>query len=334
MTSAALSQAYQAARTHAALLARHRGRIVVSGRDRASYLQGLLTNDIPALKEGHGCYAAYLTPQGRLISDLLVYELGDVILLTLPLSTKDVVLAKLDQFIFSEDVQLGDVTDTFGSVVVAGPDAALAVNALIGTDVATLAALPVHGNLRGAASGQPVIVLRVDDTGEPGFELLVPAEALEAVRALLLEAGAVEADEATAEQLRIEAGVARFGVDMDEETIPLEAGIEARAISFTKGCYVGQEVIIRVLHRGHGRVARKLVGLAFDPAAVVPAPGTVLRADDKEIGSITSSAFSPAAGRPVALGYVKRDFIEPGTVVTTADGTPAQVTLLPFVARA
>ncbi len=334
MTSAALSQAYQAARTHAALLPRRRGRIVVSGRDRATYLQGLLTNDIPAVKEGHGCYAAYLTPQGRLISDLLVYELGDVILLTLPLSTKDAVLAKLDQFIFSEDVQLGDVTDTFGSVAVVGPDAALAVNAVIGTDVATLAGLPVHGNLRGTASGQPVIVLHVDDTGEPGFELLVPAEALDAVRALLVEAGAVDADEATAEQLRIEAGVARFGQDMNEETIPLEAGIEARAISFSKGCYVGQEVIIRVLHRGHGRVARKLVGLTFDPAAAVPAAGTILVADAKEIGSITSSAFSPARGRPVALGYVKRDFVEPGTTVSTADGTPAQVTPLPLVARA
>jgi len=334
MTSAALSQAYQAARTHAVLLARPRGRIVVSGRDRATYLQGLLTNDMPALKEGHGCYAAYLTPQGRMISDLLVYELGDVMLLTLPESTKDVVLGKLDQFIFSEDVQLGDVTATFGSVAVVGPDAGLVVNALIGTDVATLAALPVHGNLRATASGEPVIVLRVDDTGEPGFELLVPVEALDQIRTLMLEAGAVDADDTTAEQLRIEAGVARFGQDMDEETIPLEAGIEAKAISFTKGCYVGQEVIIRVLHRGHGRVARKLVGLTFDPAGAVPEPGTVLLAEGKDIGSITSSAFSPVCGRPIALGYVKRDFIEPDTTVTTAAGDLAQVTALPFVARA
>ena len=132
----------------------------MSGRDRATYLQGLLTNDIPALTEGQGCYAAYLTPQGRMISDLLVYELGDVILLALPMATKDVVLAKLDQFIFSEDVQLGDVTDTFAGLAVVGPDAALMVNALIGTDVATLAALPVHGNLRGTASGQPVKKLK------------------------------------------------------------------------------------------------------------------------------------------------------------------------------
>ena len=228
MTSAALSQAYQAARTHAALFDRRRGRIVVSGRDRATYLQGLLTNDIPAVKEGQGCYAAYLTPQGRLISDLLVYELGDVLLLSLPLATKDVVLAKLDQFIFSEDVQLGDVTETFAGVVVVGPDAALAVHALTGTDVGTLAALPIHGNLRATVNGEPVIVLRVDDTGEPGFELLVPAATANDVRAQLVQAGTVEADEATAEQLRIEAGVPRFGQDMDEETIPLEAGIEAR----------------------------------------------------------------------------------------------------------
>ena len=334
MTSVALSQAYQSARTHAALLDRRRGRIVVSGRDRATYLQGLLTNDIPALKEGYGCYAAYLTPHGRMISDLLIYELGDVILLSLPLATKDVVLVKLDQFIFSEDVQLGDVTDTFAGVAVVGPDASLLVNALVGTDVAALASLPVHGNLRGTVSGRPVIVLRIDDTGEPGFELLVPAEALVDIRTALLDAGAVDADETTAEQLRIEAGVARFGQDMDEETIPLEAGIEAKAISFTKGCYVGQEVIIRVLHRGHGRVARKLVGLTFEPAGAVPAPGTVLLADEKEVGSITSSTFSPTCGCHIALGYVKRDFSEPGTAVTAVGGGVAQVVALPFVARA
>ena len=333
MTSAALSQAYQAARTHAALFDSRRGRIVVSGRDRATYLQGLLTNDIPAVKEGQGCYAAYLTPQGRLISDLLVYELGDVLLLSLPLATKDVVLAKLDQFIFSEDVQLGDVTETFAGVVVVGPDAALAVHALTGTDVGTLAALPIHGNLRATVNGEPVIVLRVDDTGEPGFELLVPAATANDVRAQLVQAGTVEADEATAEQLRIEAGVPRFGQDMDEETIPLEAGIEARAISFTKGCYVGQEVIIRVLHRGHGRVARKLVGLALAPGGAVPSVGTLLLADGKEIGAVTSSAFSPALGHPIALGYVKRDFTEPGTTVSLAGEGDAQVVTLPFVAR-
>src|SRR4051812_33752740 len=106
--------AYQAARRSAALLDRSdRGRIIVAGRDRATYLQGLLSNDIVALKTGGGCYATYLTPQGRMIADLLVYELGDAILLTLSGDVKAAVLARLDQFIFSEDVQLGDVTETF-----------------------------------------------------------------------------------------------------------------------------------------------------------------------------------------------------------------------------
>ena len=122
MISRISEDAYQAARHHAAFIERFdRGRIVVTGGDRASYLQGLLTNDIAALKPGEGCYAAYLTPQGRMIADLLVYELGDVILLTMPLELKDVVLAKLDQFIFTEDVQLGDVTATFAAIAIVGP---------------------------------------------------------------------------------------------------------------------------------------------------------------------------------------------------------------------
>jgi folate-binding protein YgfZ len=116
---------------------------------------------------------------------------------------------------------------------------------------------------------------------------------------------------------------------MNEETIPLEAGIESRAISFTKGCYVGQEVIVRVRDRGHGRVARKLVGLTLEGDRV-PASGAAIRAGDREIGQVTSRALSPALKRPIALGYVHRDFVEPGTTVTV-DGIRAVVTSLPFV---
>src|SRR5256885_2444885 len=142
-------RAYEAARRRAGLIDRaDRGRIVVSGADRASYLQGLLTNDISALKAGEGCYAAYLTAQGRMIADLHVYELGDVILLTLQRDVKDTVLAKLDQFIFSEDVQLGDVTDSFDQIAVVGPDAARIVGPILGVDADTLRGLPEHGNLR------------------------------------------------------------------------------------------------------------------------------------------------------------------------------------------
>jgi folate-binding protein YgfZ len=159
----------------------------------------------------------------------------------------------------------------------------------------------------------------------------VEAHQVDRLRAALLRAGAVQADAATIDAIRIEQGVAKFGADMDDETIPLEAGIEGQAISFSKGCYVGQEVIIRVLHRGHGRVARKLVGLLFDDA-VVPAPGTPVHAGDREIGSLRSSAMSPALGHAVALAYLHRDFLAVGTAVSAGPHT-ATVVELPFVKR-
>jgi tRNA-modifying protein YgfZ len=324
---------YDAARRHAGLIERpDQGRILVSGRDRATYLHGLLTNDIAALQPGTGCYAAWLTPQGRMIADLRVFELGDVILLSLLRDVKDAVLAKLDQFVFTEDVQLGDVSDTFSSVSVAGPEAARVVAAAIGgTTVEALSTMPEHANKRADFEGQPAIVVRAADTGEPGFELFVPAGQRDALDAALRGAGAVPVDAAAAEVLRIEAGVPKFHLDMDEETIPLEAGIESRAISMTKGCYVGQEVIVRVLHRGHGRVARRLVGLTLDGEAVPP-PQAAVEAGGREIGRVTSSASSPAVGRPIALAYVHRDFVAPGTEVSVA-GARAAVTSLPFVPR-
>jgi folate-binding protein YgfZ len=323
--------AYDAARHRTAFVDRsHLGRIVVSGTERASYLQGLLTNDIVALKAGHGCYAAYLTAQGRMIADLRVHELGDAILLTMIGAVKDVVLAKLDQFIFSEDVQLGDVTDAFAQVAVVGPGAAASVAAIVsGVPEDQLRALPEHGNLRSTWAGGTVIVVRVVDTGEPGFDLHVERAQAGALKAALIAGGAVELDEADAEVLRIESGVPLFGRDMDEETIPLEAGIESQAISFSKGCYVGQEIIIRVLHRGHGRVARKLVGLTID-GDQVPAPGVAIHSGDREVGRVTSAAMSPRLNRPIALGYVQRDFVDQGTSVTIGE-QKAEVTALPFV---
>jgi len=323
--------AYGAARHGAAFIDRSdRGRIVVSGGDRGSYLHGLLTNDTTALRAGQGCYAAYLTAQGRMITDLFVYELGDVILLTLEGGVKDAVMTKLDQFIFSEDVQLGDVTATFAQIAVVGPQAGAAVAASLGTIAPdALAALPEHGNVRVDWRSGAAIVTRITDIGEPGFDVYVERPQAAALTTALAANGAVGMDEATAETLRIETGVPRFGRDMDEETIPLEAGIESRAISFTKGCYVGQEVIIRVLHRGHGRVARKLVGLTID-GSDAPPPGARIASGDREIGEVTSSTMSPALQRPIALGYVHRDFVEPGTSVTIGS-VNAHVTAVPFV---
>jgi folate-binding protein YgfZ len=321
---------YHLARTAAAIVDRRdRGWVVVSGADRRSYLHGLLTNDITVLQAGQGCYTAYLTPQGRMIADLWVYELGDLVLLSMVRDIKPAVLTKLDQFIFSEDVQLGDVSETFSATAIVGPRAAGMVAEATGSSEERLTALPEHGNVRVGFQGQPSIVLRTSDLGERGFDVLVASEQLTVLRERLHAAGAVDADADAAEALRVEAGVPKFHRDMDENTIPLEAGIEARAISMTKGCYVGQEVIIRVLHRGHGRVARRLVGLTLDGTAP-PSSGSTVKVDDREIGSVTSSASSPALGKPIALAYVHRDYVAPGTVVSV-DGVAAVVTSTPFV---
>ena len=332
MIPAVSFDAYTAARERAGLVDRtNLARIVVSGADRASFLQGLLTNDVVALQPGQGCYAAYLTAQGRMIADLHLYELGDVMLITLHRDVKDTVMAKLDQVIFSEDVQLGDVTDTFGQVAVIGPQAASAVASVFALPIETLTGLADHGNLRTLWNGQPAIVTRAGDTGEPGFDLFVERAHSDALTRALMTAGAVEVDPAAADAIRIESGVPLFHRDMDEDTIPLEAGIESRAISFSKGCYIGQEVVIRVLHRGHGRVARKLVGLRIEGDRV-PAAGAPIRVGDREAGRITSSTWSPALQQPIALGYVHRDFIEPGAKVSV-DGVAAAVTALPFVSE-
>jgi folate-binding protein YgfZ len=314
-------ESYESARRHAAAIERaDRGRIVVSGADRATYLQGLLTNDIADLQAGGGCYAAYLTPQGRMIADLFLYELGDVLLVTLERAVKATVLAKLDQFIFSEDVQLGDVTDTFAQVAIVGPEAAAVVSGLVeGVSEARLVAFAEHGNTRATFRGQPAIVVRITDTGEPGFDVFVARSVSDVFNEAVSGRGVPMLDAATADALRIEAGVPRFHRDMDEETIPLEAGITDRAISLTKGCYVGQEVIIRVLHR---------VGLVLD-GHDAPPDGTAITADGRDVGRVTSGAVSPALGKPIALGYVHRDFADPGASVTIA-GTRAVVVTVPF----
>jgi folate-binding protein YgfZ len=333
MLQAVSAQAYAAARHQVALVDRSsRGQLLVSGRDRASYLQGLLTNDIEVLKAGQGCYALYLTAQGRMIADLYVYELGDVIFMTMVRELKGTVLTKLDQFIFSEDVQLGDVSETFRQIGFVGPWAAETVAGLLDdVSAAVLEALPEYGNVRAHTSGAAAIVTRTQDVGVPGFDVALEAAHAQELRAASAAKGLIELDAGVADVIRIEAGVPLFHRDMDEETIPLEAGLESRAISFTKGCYVGQEVVIRILHRGHGRVVRKLVGLVFG-GDQVPVEGSIVTADDREIGRITSSGWSPALQRPIALAYLHRDFVETGTRVSVGElSVAAHVATLPFI---
>ena len=289
-----------------------RSAIAVRGKDRKEFLHGLFTNDIRALTPGRGCYAAWLTPQGRMLTDVHVFELDDMVLLDVPADLSAAVLQRLDRSLFSEDVQLSDLSHTLTPVWVHGPRSAVAVQKVLGKSSAPDSWVDYQSE-RVEFGGAAAVLVRVDQLGVPGFGIYVdPAHEPDLRRALEVS-GAPQVDSATIEAVRIEAGYPLFGVDMTEDTIPLEAGIEDRAISFTKGCYVGQEVIIRVLHRGHGRVVRKLVGLRL--AGAVPPRNAKIFAGDREIGWVTSASSSPGVGL-VALGYVHRDFVTAGVEVS------------------
>jgi len=322
------SSGYAALRRGAGLIGRPvTGQILLTGADRRSYLQGLLTNDIEALTPGTGCYAAMLTAQGRMMTDMRVLELGNSVLLDLPLQVTTAIRDHLDRFIFSEDVQVEDVTSSRGVIGIYGQGARGVL-----VKAGTVGGLPssLFHSTRVRLAGAEAVLVRSDEAGVAGYDIIVDAAHAEPVTAALLAAGAVRVSEPDAEAVRIESGRPRFGIDMDTETIPLEAGLEERAISRSKGCYVGQEVIVRVQDRGQGRVAKRLVGLTFDAAAVVPAAGSRVTSGDREIGRVTSAAWSPGLSRPIALGYVHRDFLEPGTHVVVERGA-ASVAALPFV---
>lgn len=326
-----MSTGYTALRRGAALVDRSQyGRVALGGGDRRSLLHGLLTNDIEALGPGAGCYAAWLTPQGRMIADVIVLELGDRLLLMVPDRTRAAVLAKLDASIFTEDVTVEDVTGAIDQIGLDGPQSAEAIARVLAPEARSL---PLYGSGRWTSRESPVIVARTDVLGVHGYDLFVARAGGAALRDALTAAGAAPANREAAEAVRVESGRPLFGADMDEDTIPLEAGIEDRAISFTKGCYVGQEIIIRVLHRGGGRVARRLVGLTLDAARpdALPPAGTRLSAGGREVGRLTSVVRSPALGRAIALGYVARDLAEPGTKVDVGGEGAAVVTTLPFV---
>ena len=337
---------YDAIRNGAGLLRRpDRGLLLVGGADRTAWLQGLLTNDIAALRPAEGCYAAYLTPQGRMISDLRVLNVGAVDLLDVPASACASLLERFERFIITEEVTVLDWSDRLCRFSLHGPAApgtlaealpqGLARPGGVRVSAAHLAGLAEHASIlvpepppRGAGPSDfdvppgCVLVVGTREAGVPGFDLFVGHADESRVRDALVSHGAGLVDADTWNTVRIEAGTLVWGVDLDEETIPLEAGIEDRAISFTKGCYVGQEVIVRVRDRGHGRVARRLVGLATAAGGHPPAvlPGDQLRAGDKVVGHLTSTAFSPLLGRTIALGYLQRDFSEPGTGVDAIRG--------------
>ncbi|MGH9201478.1 MAG: YgfZ/GcvT domain-containing protein [Vicinamibacterales bacterium] len=305
---------YWTLRNNAAAVRRSdRAVIVVTGRDRAAWLQGLLTNDVVALQEGQSCYSAYLTPQGRMITDMQVVALADRIWLDVPAPLASPLRDRLDGLIFAEDAQVIDASESIAPWGIYGPRA----------KVPEFQGSKVPG-FQDASYRVPGLTLYVD-ADEP-----LPSE--------LTELPEVSLD--TLDVLRIEAGTPKFLVDMDESTIPLEAGIEDRAISFTKGCYVGQEVIVRVTHRGGGRVAKRLVRWRCQTpfqnlpswAKVVPTHPVPdkprIYAGNREIGRVTSAAFSPAENALIGLGYVHRDFAAAGTAIAVVTSTRIDAAIL------
>lgn len=298
---------YDALRSGLGLIERpERGRILLEGADRLSLLQGLLTNDVALLAPGSGVYSAWLTPQGRMIADLHVVELGDAALLDVPAELTAALRGRLDDSIFAEDVTVRDATVEWSHFALAGPEAADGLD---------------------RAREIPFVRLPTAGPKVPLFEVYARTTDVPRLREALAAAGAVPVGADAAEAFRIESGIPRWGFDLDVDTIPLEAGLEDRAISFTKGCYVGQEVVVRVLHRGHGRVARRLVGLALPDATVdrLPPRGEPLMAEGQQVGELRSVGWSSRLRQCVALAYVRREALEQGAKLATSVG-PAVVT--------
>ena len=331
---------YQEARNGAAFDERaDKGRVLLTGADARAFLHALLTNDIASVVPGTGCYAALLTPQGRMITDMDVLafagDRGHAHLLVVPSDVAGPLAARLDKSIFAEQVEVWDMSGMSAHFSVIGPEAGAAVDAAAGAlGHGGVAHGLVHAYDSAAlrlGDNKGALIWRSDELGLPGFDIAVPIESGDVVRtALTARAAPLSAD--ARETLRVEAGRPKFHVDMTEETIPLEANLLDSAISTTKGCYVGQEVIIRVLHRGGGRVAKRLVQLRFAGDAAlqgprsVPAAGATLMDGDREVGRVTSAVWSPREAAAIGLGYVHRDFAREGGTLTVSSGGTAAIT--------
>ncbi len=309
-----------------------RGRLRFDGPDAASFLHSLVSNDVTGLSVGRGTYAAWLTPQGRMITDLRLLRDPDCVIAGVPEGLASTLAARFDGLIFAEKVQVVDESAVTREAVVFGGQAAAAVGAATGISASDIAGLPILGHVTEGGFR----VIRTDDVALPNFAIQMPAVTWGPATAALSAAGAVEvpgggpgAPAGLFDALRIEAARPLFGVDMTTDTIPLEAGLLERAISTTKGCYVGQEVIVRILHRGGGRVAKRLVQFLADAAVTdVPPAGTPVYDQGRDVGVVTSAARGPSIGRVVALGYVHRDSAVEEREVTLGSGAPATVAAL------
>jgi folate-binding protein YgfZ len=301
-----------------------RGRIRVSGSEAVMFLNGLITNDMKTLVKHRWMPAAFPTVQGRLIGAVRVIRAADpLFLIDTDAASREGVLNTISRFTMAGDFHVTDVTAQTSLFSVQGKQAAAISEKVLR---AGLYDLPRYYVVDIVWQDSIVTILRTTHTSEDGFDIVVETDKAAELRQALEQAGAQPVSEETREILRVEAGIARFGQDMDETNVVTETNLDD-AVSFTKGCYVGQEIIVRIKHRGH--VAKKLTGLRFETDRRIE-PGTILKAEGKEIGRVTSTAVSPKVGS-IGLGYVRYEYLDAGTKVFVDDEISATVTELPFI---
>ena len=305
-----------------------RGRIRVSGSEAAMFLNGLITNDIKTLAMNSWMPAAFANVQGRLLAAVRVLHREDGFLIDTDSVTRETVITLLDRFTMAGDFHLKDLTGETQMFSVEGKTAPEVISRVFGDEAARVERQKIVNAKFGDTT---VTVIRATHTAEEGFALFIDASAGPTLGDALADAGAIRISNDTCETLRIEAGVPLYGIDMDETNVVTETTLDD-AVSFTKGCYLGQEIIIRIKHRGH--VAKKLTGVILADSTPVPRNSKIVASEGKEIGRVTSSVFSPRLDRAIALGYLKYDYLAAGTEVKVAKPESeigAIVVELPFV---
>ena len=311
----------------------HRGRLRLTGRDRATYLHRIISNDVEGLSVGEGNYATILTNRGKIIANMKVYVFEDSIGIETNAETTSILYQELDKYLIADDVTMEILTDSTGTVGVHGPKSAELLHDAYGFDVE---GLTEYQSLVAEIDGRYVVCVRANETGEIGYNLCTKSESVEWLWDTTLTKGrgfGAEPVGLTAlNSLRIEAGIPQFGAELDDLIFPLEAELE-QAISYEKGCYIGQEIVARMKYRGHpNRLLRGFEITGNTP----PQKGDRLVDGDKEIGWLTSAVVSPTFEKTIGLGYIRTAFTDEGSEVEveTADGrVSATVQLLPFYRR-
>ena len=306
-----------------------RGRLLISGSEAVMFLNGLITNDMKTLGVSSWMPAVFPNVQGRLLAAVRIIHRQDGFLIDTEEPTFETVTKLLERFTLAGDFRLTDCASQTAMLSVQGQHAADVMRQTFGETAGNVERQKVFtGQFEDDSN---VSIIRATHTAEDGFDLFVDRNEAQALHGSLTTAGAQPVGAEALEVLRIEAGIPRYGIDMDETNVVTETNLDD-AVSFTKGCYIGQEIIARIKYRGH--VAKKLTGLIFGSGVVLENAAKIFSTDDKEIGRVTSVTFSPRLERTVALGYVKYDYLAPGTnvkIVSLQNEFPATVSELPLI---